>query len=322
MNIQSIPLSFKSSVLNCSKYNITKNKEKQISITDNNKDILRKEAIMSLYNDYNIITQRRTQSTNTPILPQFESENSPQEGQFIGDNGRVFNRHTTHYVRADLNWKDLGTFLEDRFKNTPKVNTYIYGCSYGEEAYSLLALLSLKTKKPQKYFPIKAKDITPELIERNIQKQSIGVTLSVEEISKIAKGIGCNEEQIIEILDTTKDNKIKIKNRCAKQVEFECANILLDIESIDSQNPAIVMARNMWPYISFDKYEAFAQTLYDKLAPGSVVIIGSFDNEGERDLPETKAFPSYLKKAGFKPTKQVMPLLPSIDEKPIVYVKD
>ena len=39
----------------------------------------------------------------------------------MGDNGRVFNRHTTSYARVDLNWKDLGAFLEERFKDTPKV---------------------------------------------------------------------------------------------------------------------------------------------------------------------------------------------------------
>ena len=310
------PISFKSSALRQNNYNITKIKEEKIIIE--NKNISK----MSLYNDYNILAPENTSISNTPILPPISSEYIPQEGQFMGDNGRVFNRHTTYYARVDINWKDFGAFLEARFKDTPKVNTYIYGCSYGEEAYSLLTLLSLRTKNPKKFFPIKAKDITPELIERNAQRQSEGVILSLEDIFKLCKGIGLTEKQMIPMLSATKDNKIKIKNSCAKQVEFECANILLDLDSIDSKNPSIVMARNMWPYISPERYEEFAQNLYNKLAKGSVVVIGRFDNIGERGLENTDSFPYYLQKAGFKPTREVLELTPSIDDKPVVFVKD
>lgn len=317
MRINTFPtISFKRSNSN---YNIIEKNKKQIDINANY-DISKKESKLSLYNDYNILAPKSKQAFHT--LHQFPSEKTPQEGQFMGDNGKVFNRHTTHYARVDLNWKDLGDFLENRFQKAEKVNTYIYGCSYGEEVYTLLSLLSLRTKNPKKFFPIKAKDITPEIIENNIERQKNGVTLSLDEISKICKGIGVSEKESFPILTTTKDNKIKIKNNCAKQVEFECANILLDIESIDTENPSIIMARNMWPYISPEKYEAYAQDLYKKLAPNSVVIIGNFDNIGEGALPETKKFPHYLKKSGFKPTKNVMGILPSINEKPIVFVKE
>ena len=321
MRINSLPVSFKSSLSKYKEPKINIETEEKIHKYEE-KDIYIKEPKFSLYNDYNILVPKYPTQANKPILHQYDSEKRPQEGQFMGDNGKVFNRHTTHYARVDINWKDLGSFFQERFKDTPKVNTYIYGCSYGEEAYTLLSLLSLRTKNPNRFLPIKAKDITPELIERNTQEQKSGVVLSLDAIHKISSGIGVSEEQMVPMLGTTKENRIKIKDKLAKQIEFECANILLDINSIDSKNPSIVMARNMWPYISANKYETVAKALYDKLTTGSVVVIGNYDNTGERDFIETKQFPKYLKKAGFKPTNKAMPLLSAKDEKPVVFVKD
>ena len=52
---------------------------------------------------------------------------------------------------------------------------------------------------------------------------------------------------------------------------------LVYIKNIDNKNPSLVMCRNMWPYINSSEYDGYAEALYEKLAPGSVVVIGFFD---------------------------------------------
>ena len=62
------------------------------------------------------------------------------EGQIIAGK-EVFNRHTTSFFRTDLDWTKLGKYLQKKFSNTPRVQTLIWGCSEGLEAYSLVILL-------------------------------------------------------------------------------------------------------------------------------------------------------------------------------------
>ena len=86
-----------------------------------------------------------------------------KRGQFLNNEGSVYIRDLTCMFREDLDWKKLGEFLETRFAKCSKVNTYVYGCSDGSEAYSLSILLQNKFgKDAEKFFPIIAKDIDEE----------------------------------------------------------------------------------------------------------------------------------------------------------------
>ena len=61
------------------------------------------------------------------------------------------------------------------------------------------------------------------------------------------------------------------------------------------------MCRNMWPYINPDKYNECAKKMYNNLAKGSIVVIGSFDIEGEPFIENSDSFKDSLIKSGFKP---------------------
>ena len=65
------------------------------------------------------------------------------------------------------------------------------------------------------------------------------------------------------------------------------------------------MCRNMWPYIDSSKYDETAKKLYDKLAKGSVVVLGRYDWDGEKTIPHSNEFPKALLKNKFKPINNV-----------------
>ena len=117
-----------------------------------------------------------------------------------GNYGTVYNelgnmkyRVNTWFFREDFDWNCFPKFIDEIFKNAKKVNIYNYGCSSGEETYSLIMkLINTLGKCAKKFFPIIAKDID----EANIEKAKKGVLY-----------ITSGEKGIIEIF--TKYGKIK-----------------------------------------------------------------------------------------------------------------
>ena len=96
---------------------------------------------------------------------------------------------------------------------------------------------------------------------------------------------------------------LELSKSIVDSVVFGQKNILKSIDELDSSRKSIIFCRNMWPYIGADNYLVFAKKLYDKLAPGSVVVIGVYDCVGEAFLSNSDKFPNALKNSGFKPVK-------------------
>ncbi len=239
-------------------------------------------------------------TTETPKL---------KRGQIADEHGKIFTRPDTNMFRYDLEWRDFGYYLNDRFSNEDKVNTYVYACSSGEEAYSLSMLLQEMNSHPEKFFPINAKDINSELVEKNIQNKQ-GDKIMKNSYLPARRTLNLNGEEIkkyvtLEIDEQYRETE-KLTDKAAGPVEFSCANILDDIENVDSDTPSIIMCRNMWPYVNPDEYEAFASKLYDKLAGGSVVAIGGYDYKGEDGRKNSDKFPEALLSAGFQQTDIIM----------------
>ena len=238
------------------------------------------------------------------FLSKLPQEVQFKEGQIPSPNNYgIFNRPTTYFFRGDLDWMEFLEIIQERFKDANKVNTYIWGCSKGDEAYSLAMLLDRYFGvESEKFFPIEAKDIDEGIIKRNKTEQSeriVSWTFEKEKIKEIL-GLSPNEEsRYYSVFPGT--GNIKLNSDCIKKINFEASNIVTDLGLIDSENPSLVMCRNMWPYINPDKYESCAKELYDKLAKGSIVVIGHYDCFGEIGYIGSKNFPKELIKAGFTP---------------------
>ncbi len=274
---------------------------------------------------------------NADIFEKEVKDENPvqlKRGQVLGNDNKVFTRSDTSMFRWDINWNEFGKYLEDRFSSDKKVNTYIYACSKGLEAYSLSILLQNKFEKDaSKFFPVIAKDIDKNIIENNIKAQKNGeieVDPDACEVIFTFKD-GCTEEEnyrradkyIAVYLDKYAVEHANLREAAISDIEFSCANILEDLDNIDNKNPSIVMCRNMWPYVDNKEYEDFANKLYKRLAPGSIVVIGSFfDYMGDYKVENSGEFPAALRQAGFE-TYENSELSKRIgDSHPVIFEKN
>jgi len=230
----------------------------------------------------------------------FEVQNPRSERGRVKVNGKIFNRNRTGMFRIDLDWFEFANYIKKRFANNKRVNTYVYGCSNGSEAYTMSILLqNTFPDDSERFFPIHAKDIDSKIIKDNIEAKSNDKT-RVHNAEVPAREYLCmSDEQIKQHIEVKGFKEYLLKN-VTEPVEFSTANILDDITNIDEKHPSIVMCRNMWPYINPAEYETFAKNLYERLAAGSLVAIGSYDCSGEPGMNNTDLFPKALLKAGFK----------------------
>ncbi len=227
-----------------------------------------------------------------------------KRGQMMNKKGEIFTRPQTDMFRTDMDWNYFGQYIKERFADEDKVNTLVYACSTGAEPYTLSTLMQHTLKdNAEKFFPIQAKDIDENIIRENISNQNGGTVMKDSYLStRYCLGLNHNEARKYVTLERIPDSSFEIErltDTVTSPVQFSCANILDDIENIDSKNPSIVMCRNMWPYVNPDEYEEFAIKLYDKLKKGSVVVLGNYDFIGETGMELSKTFPENLMKAGF-----------------------
>lgn len=259
-------------------------------------------------------------STKYGFMPDDDSQNRPEllEGQlYSADSEKVFTRSFTRFFRPDLNWNALGDYINRRFQDVDKVNTYVWGCSSGQEAYSLSMLLQKTADQADKFLPILALDIDKNIIEKNIQRLNKKIIIPPRDVAGIHSVIKYNTENYKNYLVCHSDNSVGLSEKVLDSVDFAFGNIVTDFEGItDDKNPSIVMCRNMWPYIDSTKYDKVVKTMYNKLAPGSIVVIGNYDLTGEYDYKGSKDFSKKLVQNGFKPVRNC-----ALDNVSLIYEK-
>lgn len=261
---------------------------------------------VKLYNQYQFTGLFSKNKNGKKIYKDYQ--NGMLEGQVL-NNGCVFNRHGTLYFRPDLDWTKFGKYLQGKFSNSNKVQSLIWGCSTGNEAYSFAILLKHSFgDNSKKFLPIKAMDINSKLINQNktLQEAGFPINLPILENMKSALKIQSLRYDLDEIKKYFKPvtyTTVRLNDEILNSVDFSYSNILTDVDKIDSSIPSIVMCRNMWPYISPRKYSSFSKKLYDKLHPNSIVVIGGYDWEGEKGVVGSNLFPKALIYNNFKPVK-------------------
>lgn len=251
-------------------------------------------------NENNVQTQPSRQNEDIKIIrfPYFFNLHRPplEKGQILTKTGKIHNRHSTRICREDISWSEFGEYLKQKYPNPNDANFVIYGCSTGEEAYTLALLLN-KIYDGADY-KIKACDISEDIIEDNMQNQKIGIYLNPADIEYMYKSMELKDYYDF---DSEFSGNIKIRKSITDKIEFSHANILTDTNTISNEKPTVLLCRNMWPYINPKEYNKFASKLYSKLHPDSIVILGEYDYEGDRDFQGSSSFPFVLLQNGFKP---------------------
>ena len=217
-----------------------------------------------------------------------------QKGQMVNQNGEIINRHTTDFCRDDIDWAEYGEYLKEKYLSADDADFLIYGCSTGEEPYSLAILLNdVYGSIPN----IKAFDISDEIIQNNIRQQKKGIFIKAPIFDYMYSQMRLKDSSAFKDGDY---QGVKLAQNILDSVSFKQANILTNLDSIGDSKPAVIMCRNMWPYIKPSEYQDFAKKLYNKLAPNSIVVLGMYDYEGNRDVINSDTFPETLLQEGFK----------------------
>ena len=225
-------------------------------------------------------------------------------GQIRNLDGSVFVRDTTYYARDDLDWFNLGQYLSENFPHIEDFDIHCFGCSSGEEAYTIAILLK-HLYGQNTDFKIKASDIRDEQIEENKKVQKDRIRISLLTHKMILKGLGVDFDESTKYFYTKKGDEhyCYIKPEIVNSVEFEEKNILTSLDDIDETRPSIIFCRNMWPYVNSKYYDEFTESLYEKLAPGSIIVLGDYDYMGY-NCEDMDSFPHILENK-FMPLAQV-----------------
>ena len=170
-------------------------------------------------------------------------------------------------------------------------------------------------------------DINSAIIKRNQCRKENGIFLDDRELGRIRNNLeemGCSEPEkyIDEVPPIITGRLNKFKENIVNKVNFSCSDILSDLDKIDGSKPSIIMCRNMWPYISPENYDKCAETMYDRLSSGSIVIIGDYDITGDPFVEKSDLFPQSLIKAGFKPRNAARGISAGhLEDQPLIYEK-
>lgn len=208
-------------------------------------------------------------------------------------------RNDTRFYRDGSRWYRIVNMLTEKYKKTPKVNTYCYGCSNGSEPYTfLMELMSICDKTiVQKFLPIIAKDYDEVAI--NMAKSN-KLPIGPCELSNINQYTGNSIDKYFDKAPSTGNSKTyySAKPILTDNVQFSVADVLEDYKNIEPDN-TIVFARNFWPYLSDEKQKELATNLGQHLGKNSTLIIGDFDLV---NLKSNNYIPVLLWNAGFNPT--------------------
>lgn len=198
------------------------------------------------------------------------------------EDGKIVYRGDTAICRNDIYFPDVIDFLDNKYKNTSKVNVVMHACSDGEEAYSFLSVLLAQLKeKAAKFLPLDARDI--DLNHLRLAKRGIyNITKSEYEIAN--ESLNGNFYMFFEPMPSlgSKDPRlkytktVKVEHSLKSLVKFKQADIIEDVKHMDLKN-TILFARNFWPYLPTNRVVELADLLSEKADNSFTLIIGDYD---------------------------------------------
>lgn len=242
-------------------------------------------------------------------------------------------RNNTYIFRDGHIIPSIVDFMVFRYMDTPKVNTYVYGCSNGSEPYSVLMSMISRygEEMGQKFTKIKAFDYDSEAI---IKAKSKYLPISIEEFEKICdytlgkfnkffdgESIGIskdfnrylNKDTVFNVFGESKrfedsiiiGKEVRLRDKYADMIEYSVANILDDYKNIEPDN-SVVFARNFWPYLTTNERSKLAKNLGNQLNDTSMLVLGNFD------MNSVAGITNLLGKNGFIRTGKTEPIFEKI----------
>ncbi len=208
--------------------------------------------------------------------------------------GNIKNSNTTCFFRQDLHWNELATYMDNKYRNSEKVNIYSYGCSDGSEPMSMAVLLNERFKfNARKYFPIMAKDNDDFILDKI---RSSCTRMYFRDIDAVIHYSQNNLGKYFVINNQLPENESMIVHpsyETKSKIRYSKADVIKDVHRLPEKD-TVVMLRNIMPYIPEDKRNSVINTVTTKLKDNCMIIIG--------DLEDSMGIGEKLEAAGFKKT--------------------
>lgn len=233
------------------------------------------------------------QSQYAPKAKTFRSLHREVTHKKMFGTSKLSHRNDTSFFRDGEFWSELTSFIINKYKDKSKVNVYSYGCSDGSEAYSfVMSMITNLGENAKKFFPVIAKDFDSYVIKK--AKSRDWYFIEDSERANINVHTNSRYNQFFKEIDY---NYAYVTDELYNNVKFSVGDINDDYKNIEPNN-SIIFVRNFWPYLPDDiSRENLVSNLYDRLKPGSLVIIGQFDRLGT-----CFGIDNLLKTKGFKTT--------------------
>ena len=263
----------------------------------------------TIFKHKNTYINRQTCISNLSFSGFITKEHKMQfeKGQFIDTvTGQIYNRHKTQWARNDIDWCKFQQYLKQKYKTIDNVDILIFACSTGEEAYTMAIILN--KLYPDSKFKIKAFDIDEDTIKKCNSDKKHGILVDEYELNGFEYRLNIKHDEACKYFQKVPcgyKNFYRLNEDILQCVEFEKANILTSLDTINSSKPTILMARNMWPYVDSKFYQEFADELYKKMFPNSIVIVGRFDRLGSSRIIGSDKFPDAMRKVNFEHPSRV-----------------
>lgn len=189
---------------------------------------------------------------------------------------KIVDSNSTSFFRSDLDWKTLGTDIDSQFPQD-KVNTYIFGCSDGSEAYSLAVTLieQLGLENAKKYFPIHASDIDGEMAKQAKSGTVLATENDILRFIKIVKDRQLGKYFIPEKLGDKTFN-LKMSKLLTDNIIFSHEDISEGLHNVKN-GANLIFCRNFWKYLSPQKIAELTWEMKEKLDDSSRIVIGAYD---------------------------------------------
>lgn len=266
--------------------------------------IIRNFSVLNYKNNINfggicIAKQTNTQKENLRLEKSTGlsfTSNPADNFTYVFDDNAIWPSGMTQFFRRDLNWKKFGAYLKEKYPDINNVNIYCLACSTGKEPYSLAVLLDHIYEGSD--FKIYASDFDPNRIECCNRRSDDNVLITDTDFYDITHGSAMPYEDSLSYVEHIGTYGYRLRNDLLSRIDFEVKTIQDAIDELSTDKPAIVMCRNVWPYIPSEEHRELANKLYDKLPKGSIIVVGGYDGD------DAKTFISALKKNGFHPVNE------------------
>ncbi len=212
-------------------------------------------------------------------------------GDYKAENGNNIGTFTNMF-RSDLDWEIFTDFFVKHFENKDKVNLIQFAASDGSEAYTQIMTLLENHTNTDKFFPIKAYDINPDICAA---AKSGLINISNSDVTKIYS----RDIEFDDYFEDTNQNlyipndslKLTLTNNGKKytetykasetltsRVKFQQADMFDVLYDHKDDSNTIILCRNVLDYLTDREIDYFTTLAACRLNKGSLFVIGEIDS--------------------------------------------